>query len=350
MEGTENGTAQPAAASSTTAPASSGGVTSGTASEALIKAASAASSAAPAPVGSTGDTTQKPVTGNDGATTGTTAQPTAEGQADTTANRGPIPLDRHEAAVRNAREKGRQEAETRFAWAKNLSPSAVKDVPLGLQLVNGWRTDGAQLVRTLAEQMGMTVVPKGRQGQPPAEESFDPDLETQDGKVKAFSAERVRALLTSEIDRVRAEMRGEMQPLVERHRTEQERQADGERRAAARQTSTNTLTHMRTLEGFTEHEAEIKQRLIDLPAETRQEMGAIGALYHVYTQVLSEKVLPSFGAQAEQRVREANSKKAVASRGSTHPTDAGGTGGKSPDLNNPTALARHMEKMAATMV
>lgn len=344
-------TADNGAPASTSGPASSaapssGGISHGTASEALIKAASAASSAAATPDGASGDTLKPAVTGTDGAVAATKGPRVAEGQVDTTTNRGSVPTANHEAAVKNARTKGIQEGEAKYAWAKGIPAAAVKDIPLGLQTMQALRgPDKVAFITDLASQFGLIVVPKGQQkSASTVETSFEPDLETQDGKVKAFSAGRVQELLSHAIDQLRSEMRGEISPLVEDRRTAQEKAAEDGRKEQARTTSANTLTRMRAMQGFKENEAEIAQRLRDLPLETKQEMGAIGALYHVYNEVLNER-LPSLEAQAEQRVREANSKKAAASRGA-HPVDAGGSGGATPELRGPGDLAKHMQKLA----
>src|SRR5512138_568316 len=90
-------------------------VTSGTASEALIKAAqdslSSGEKGTPAPSG-TGDTPAPGATGNGAATSGAIGQPSGTIQPDATGNRGEAPESRIQAAVRNARAE--------YQWAQQL--------------------------------------------------------------------------------------------------------------------------------------------------------------------------------------------------------------------------------------
>src|SRR5438128_11017470 len=99
------GSASPSGASGV---GSTGNVTSGTASEAMIKAAMASSSEAPAPAGQAGDTTPPASAANTGATAvprtpGSESKLGTEGQpADATGNRNPELEDRLKNGPRNA--------------------------------------------------------------------------------------------------------------------------------------------------------------------------------------------------------------------------------------------------------
>lgn len=333
------------ASSGASAPASSGNITSGTASEALIKAATAASSADTAPAGQTAGDTLTPTGGVDpSAPAGATAQPGLAGPADpTSATSGPVPTDRHIAAVKNAREKGIAEGEAKFAWAKSISPQTAQEIPVAMNILSQLRGDAKDFVTRLAGELGLTVVPANGAGG--KEETFEADLESQDGKMKAYSAGMVDKVVARAVQKATETIRGEMQPFVEFTGSEQEKAQQRDLLERNRQTASTVLTEARELPHFKEHEKAIAEKLKGMDVEVKKRLGPVAALYRAYNLVLSESVLPTINVSAAQRVRDENIRKAAASHGA-HPTDSGNDG-KAPVLRDGdvSGLARHLEQL-----
>lgn len=352
---------EPTADNSAAAPASgvatTGNVSSGTASEAMVKAAEAASSAESTPAGVAGDTSKPTGTADPGATVGAKTPPASTGPADpAAANRGPVPLDRHEAAVRNAREKGATEARAEFAWAKDIPQEARSSVSVALNILSQMRGDTRDFVTRLAGELGLAVVPKG---QGPAgggnttatdEALPEPDLESSDGKMKAYSSGTVLKAIDIAVNKALGKLRGELEPSLSFIGTEQEKAEARDLQQRNSQSASSILTGARELPHFKENEKDIHAKLKDMSLESKRQLGPAGALYRAYNLVMAEKVLPTLSQSSEQKVREENARKAAASRGA-HPIDSG-SDGKAPVLRDGDVggLARHMEQLAQTSV
>lgn len=335
--GTTDKSAEPSGAS--------GGVTSGTASDAMIKAAASASSAeTPAvPTGERGaGASGEPGGGRVPVTpSGTTGQPgSTEGKPGTPGGEGFIPTDRHQAAVRNARE----EALKPYAWAKELSDAGMKpeEVKAAVSLLTRLRSDPDAFWKQLGSELGGGTTTEPEETMPEA------DLVSQDGKVKAFSdAALIKALGVQE-KRLLKQFRTEMKPLMEFHSSEMTARQRQDFDARTQRTAQSALKRAESLPHFTENKVAIAETMAALhesSPELLDEVGPAALLLMAYNQVLQEKVFPTIGKTSETKVLD-DLKRKAATTGSIHPGGGGGHVEK-PALNNVTDLAAHMEKLAA---
>lgn len=337
----------------------SGNVTSGTASDAMIKAAMASASSAEsstsakpaeagaAPAQPAGDTAQPTGTSAPGATEptkGAQAQPGPSGAPQTS---GPVPADRHIAAVKNARGNGYKDAEKAYG-IEGLQPDAVK---LAVSVARDIAADPKSAAEMLAKSLGMRLVPLTAEGQSVPEGSATafpkPRLRAEDG-TEAYAADQLPQILDIFKRQLLETVGGQVQPLLKDRENAQRRDQEESVRQDARSIAAEALAEARKLQHFTkENEPAILEMLREIPAEHKQRIGVVAALYQAYNRFLSEHVFPTIDTAAEQRVRDSNARKVATSQGSGHPTDSGGDG-KAPMLNNPESLAKHMERLAAT--
>lgn len=327
-------------------PTSSGNITSGTASDAMIRAATAASSAETAPASPAGDTPAKPVVSDTGGTAGTTAQPKQDGQAATAAaTRGPIPFDRHEAALRNAREKATAEVEARYAAFKDVDHG---DVTVGMDILAQLRADPATFARQLMAELGLTVG-KPETLREDADEAFpQPDLVSPDGKLKTYSDSTLGKILDIHARQIEKRLMGTVKPLLDDRTAAEQRTALEGRRAQTAQLVKTTLAEARKLPHFTkENEPKIIEKMRAMDPKVKRMIGPVASMYVAYNQFLAESVFPGIETAADKKVTEDNLRKARASSGSAHPVDQGSGVVKAPKLDNVNDLARHMEQMAA---
>lgn len=324
--------------------ATSGNITSGTASEAMIKAATAASST-DTPAGGSGTGTPDGQAGGgtpnpNAAATGAAAPPNppaANGE------RGPIPYDRHEAAVRNAR----TEAAQQYQWAQELQAQGLKpdEIKAGVALLTRLRNDP----KAFWAQLGSEVNPAGTGGTT-EEETFElpgADLTSPDGKVKAYSETAHLKSLEVMEKKILSQFKKEMQPLIEFHSSEMTARQQADFDAKAAKIGDAALKRAMNMPHFKENQKAIAEKLAAVDPEVLSEIGPVAAMFEAYNMVLQEKVFPNIETAAEKKVREDYAKKANAG-GSVHPTGGGGNVRK-PELNNATQLAAHMEKLAAQM-
>lgn len=332
------GTTENVAVSTPSSSGGSGNVTSGTATDAMIKAATAASSAeesATTPDASAGAIPP-------GATSDARGQPKVTGA---TVTSGEAPVSRIEAAVKNARAEARAAVEAQYAWAKDVDP---QDVQVGGALLYDLRTNAKQFLQELAQELGATL----SFGTPTAEtvetvdEAFPaPDLVSPDGRLKTYSDATLQKMLHIHGRKVAKELRGEMAPMLEFVNGERETRAEQGRQQQVVEATKSALAEARKLPHFTkENEPLIAEKLKAIDPSIRRQVGSVAALYIAYNQMLSEKVFPTIETAAEVRVQNNNSKKAAASVGA-HPVDQGGEA-KKPVLRGVDDLAKHMERLA----
>lgn len=320
-----------------------GSVTSGTASEAMIKAATASVSDPAAPASATGAATTATQTGGIVPPKPTPAA-TAQAERPTTSGDG-IPPNRIEAAVRNARAKEAERLMSHYGLSRATSPEHVRNA---LAILNGLQSDPQGTIDYLIANGHIKVNGNGHgpsKTQP--EESFEPELRSEDGKT-AYSASQVTALLKREIERARDEMREEMRPLASHYATERQAREQLARVESARGVAQKALAQARDMPHFKEHEPAILSKLSEMDPNVRKEFGPVAAMMMAYNEVLKENVFPTIATKAAQQVRDENARKAATSRGQVSPTGSE-SGGKVPELNGPDALARHMERLEASM-
>lgn len=335
---------------------SSGNISSGTASEAMIKAATAASSAdatADAPVkGTPVPTGATDANGASGSKPVATGQPAVEKAAPipTGAESGPVPLDRHQAAVRNSRQEGVNETLKSYAWAAGFTKEDVADLNGALRLVRDLRKDPKAFAQELNRDLGLTA--EAAPVEKPAFSLPEPELATQDGKRVAYSAAQVTTILEGFKTSLMAEMRKELNPLSEFVTTEQKTRVSQEGQRNTERLRDQVMGDARALPHFKDHEQAIHDKLqtmVTNDPQRVQRIGAVAALYEAYHGVLSETVYPSLTATSDQRVRDENARKVAASTGSVHPSRSSSAAGAKPKLDNASDLARHMSEMAAKM-
>lgn len=349
------------------------GVTSGSASDALIKAAMASESSteeistgseAEAVARATGQVEDTTQTGTHGP--GATQKPATTAQAATgqppTGAKGPIPFDRHEAALKNARTEAAAEALKPLAWAKDLKQ---QDVAVAFDVASQIIAGPEAFVRKLAQELGFEVVKPGQQptgtAATGASSLFAADgklalpkgkLRSEDG-LEAYSSDQLAGIIEGVISHVEQKMTGSLKPLLDERTTAQQTEARNRIVSEARQTASVTLTEARKLPHFQmkDHAGQmvdhpkILANLQAIPVETRKAIGPVAALYQAYNKFLSEDVFPTLGQRSEQQVRDDNRRKAAASQGA-HPAGQQ-VAGKKPELKGVSDLARRMEEMAA---
>jgi hypothetical protein len=341
-----------ATGSSASGSGSTGNVTSGTASEALIKAAMASSSEAPPTTGVTsGDTTG--ATGA-GAGSGTNAAATGQASQDGStaagaAAGGAAPDNRIQAAVRNARAGVLQT----LGLPPNLDPrtpegqKAIGHLKSAMALAQRLATP--ESAKAFYEELGRAIGGTGQAQAGTAEAGTDypdPDLVSQDGKVKAYSHEAFIKAQAITAARVKADVLKELGPVISEVngiRTERESLAS---QRETQQVVGHVLGHARKLPHFSENEKGIVALLGDMDPVLRQRVGPLGATFMAYGQMLAKTVIPNLRATIEKEIRAEFAKDANASRGHIAPNGSAGSGVKT-ELNGVNDLAKHMERMAA---
>lgn len=339
---TENG-----AGSSGVAEAAGGGITSGTASEALIAAATASESSTEKPATTTGTGDELvDLTAEARATAAATQQPKA---GDTTV-KGPVPADRHIAAVRNARQEGATEARAEYS---GLTPAQVKQmatlvVPL-LQNREGFLT-------RLATDLGYTLT-KG--GAAKVEEKVAEPFKFPTGKLRAedgsmaYSTDQMQEILQGMAERLKTELKGEMKPLFDFKDAGAQRELDENLRVQAQADGREILTEMRARPYFQTKDASGKVvdhpkileylRAIDPAIRAKNPKAAVFAAYQTF---MEKDVLPAISNRARTDVNNDNRRKAAANV-SVHPGGGAAPAAKKDVRDGDVSgLAKRMEEMA----
>lgn len=167
---------------------------------------------------------------------------------------GPIPFERHEAALRNAREKAKAEVEAelkqRFAWAERYQPDQVEQA----SRLYEWLSTNPQGFRDYLDQQLQSTQPKVED--PPA-----PDLKAEDG-TPVYSAPQLSKFLEWQRKQMLAEVQQAYEPIkqqVELDRLERQSKVQ----------ATTILTEARQhWPEFPSLEGEIKSLMLSNPALT----------------------------------------------------------------------------------
>jgi len=336
-----------------------GSVSSGTASDAMIKAAMASEASdagsagtetvvpATAPTGAesvvkpAGDGTPAPTEGAKGPQVPTGAVPPAKP--------GDAPENRIVAAVANARKETRAEVEKEFAWAKGIDPNSVRTA---FDITGDLLKDPKGFAIRLAGEVGLQLAQPGVT--PPAgpkteEIDLTPRLRSEDGE-EVYTVKQARAL----VDKALAEVRGEIKPLLDARKTQEQQDNENRLREKSKQDIANTLTHARTWKHFQMAGADGKMvdnpaiftKLLDIPEKERRELGPVASLYKAYNLFLEESIFPTLSQQTEAQVRTDNARKAAASL-SARPGSSSGDGTpvklRDGDIDG---LAAHLERLS----
>lgn len=237
-----------------------------------------------------------------------TATPPAE-TAPSTEAKGPIPFERHESILKNARAKTEAEVTERFQQqyaplvelGNRIEAAPVETI---VTLTNGLLqhpVHGPAMVSALARALAS----RRGQAQPTetaTEQEPQADLQTADG-TRVYSADQLAKWQTWNHNRLMQEVDQRLQPLQAR-----EQQQIATERATQRQTEAQTrakqaLEPYLAQPEFVEHRAEIAKRQQELVAQGVDPFQAVGL---AYTQVLRDVVLPARTAKSQESlVREA---------------------------------------------
>lgn len=265
-------------------------------------------------------------------------------------DKGPIPFARHQAALNNARETARQEAETKYQpYFKPFEGMDVRHVAPAAELLRDFQRDPiAAYVR-----MGRDLQSLGYQlpntqaapASPPPPTALDPqlmqaDIVSADGKIKTFSEGRVLELLKANGEIIANQLRQELQPVISYTNEAKTHARNTEMARYAKQLE----DEVKALPGY--NEAGVMAAMATIPVEEVRMLGAAGTLHKAYNLFMRDKVLPGYDAEAERRVRETLQKKVNGS--DTINPSLGSGDGKKPNIadGDVTALASYMASQA----
>lgn len=207
--------------------------------------------------------------------------------------KGPIPFEVHHTALENARKKEREALQAQYAWTNGLNPDEVKNAI-------GWRqaaqsdptrflqefiAEGLanpQIRPTILSLMGQNLNAARAATGPKPGELPKPRFQTTDDQgnvVPVYTAEDIQQLAKS----LREELREELQQEVKPFKEERQLAAQKEKLTTWR---SSTLKEMSALDGYTDHEAEIKAVYAAMPPTKGGLEAEANALYRAYTQVV----------------------------------------------------------------
>jgi hypothetical protein len=263
--------------------------------------------------------------------------------------RGPIPFDRHEQALKNARETAAAEAIKQYAWANGYNQ---QDVETAIGLARRLNGDANGFYQQLGRELGVPQPAPAQPAPPRTIESIFPaaDLVSEDGK-KAFSEGAVVQAFQNFAEFMTAQMDERYRPALQTVE-----QVASERQQAAVNAhyggiAKDALTDARTLPSWDTLQPEIAAELARI-AQTNPKMietrGAVGTMMLVYNRLYAAKVLPSLQQPPPGTVNLADlQRKANAEHGSVSAATGSSATRQSP--KNVSELAKHMESLAQTL-
>lgn len=214
-----------------------------------------------------------------------TTAPTVESPTPTAPPKGPIPFDRHQAALENARKKAAGEVEARFAQrygsqlqvVQQLTSDPDRAIP---QLYQEWRQskglppelDASDAARMLAS----------RRGQAAPATMPEPDLVGTDAsgrQVAFYSAEQLARRDAFLQQQMLSQVKQEFAPLQEEFANTKAQREQQQRVAQVKDVVSSRLESWRGKPGFTEHESEIKQLQAELVEAGNDPWSALGLAY-----------------------------------------------------------------------
>lgn len=224
--------------------------------------------------------------------------PTREASADqpvpgADAAKGPIPFERHEAAIKNARDTGRQDAETAFQQQHGHA----------LQFAQAWQTDPIGSLQRVVEEMRSdpTLGPQlaslaGRQlaaqrkGQAPPqpEAEPEPDLQTQDGTL-LYSDKQQRKWQAWNSKQQMAQLEQRFGPALQLAKSMQQVQEADAQTQQALESYAPMVQEIRAFPGFEEHRADILKRqheLFEQAFRSGQRVNHVALLAKAYREIV----------------------------------------------------------------
>jgi hypothetical protein len=199
--------------------------------------------------------------------------------------KGPIPFERHQSALDNARKKAAEAAQATFVKQYGSQLQVVQqltsnpDVAIP-QLYAEWRQSKGLPPEMDASDAGRALA--ARRGQTTPASMPEPDLVGTDGsgrQVAFYSAEQLARRDAWAQQQMLSQFRQEFAPIQQEYA---QTKADREQQARVEQVRTvvgKTLTTWRDKPGFKEHEAEIKVRQAELVDAGEQPLVALGLAY-----------------------------------------------------------------------
>lgn len=257
--------------------------------------------------------------------------------------KGPIPFDRHEAALRNARQQVETELRAKLGWADGYKKD---DIDQALTLVRQLNENPAAFFAQLGQEL------KAR-GVGPQDE-LQADLVSQDGTKKAYSDEMVRALLQRNAAQVKADLLRELDPVISHVKTQREEAENTARKNRSNQYAAEKVAELKQRPHFWDNREAIAKRLGEKwAAMTPQQQSAEGSAYQTlldsYLDVMASDVLPHLAQKTEADLHADLQRKAAASTGTVVPGTPTNTRPSLPPGATREQLAAHLEKYYADL-
>jgi hypothetical protein len=216
--------------------------------------------------------------------------------------KGPIPFDRHEAILKNARTKTEQEVVQRFQ--QQYGPhvelgSRIQQDPVGtvVQLVNELSSHPqyateviSALARTLGARRGMNTA---------VEEAPQADLVTTDGKTEVYSAEQQAKREAWLLQKWEKQLEERLTPLQQREQQAQERERYEVAVKDAHTRMAKVLEPFKALPEFKENQQAIAAKTQAFMDEGHDPQTALGL---AVANVLRDVVLPNRTAQSRNEL------------------------------------------------
>jgi hypothetical protein len=268
--------------------------------------------------------------------------------------RGPIPFDRHEQAIRNAREQAAADAIKQYAWARGYSQ---QDVEAAIGLASRLNGDANGFYQQLGRELGVQQPqqPQQQYAQPVPPrtiESIFPaaDLVSEDGK-KAYSEGAVQQAFQNFASYMTEEMDKRYAPVLETVQQVQTERSQYVRDQHYGGIAKDALTEAQALPSWKELQPEIATELKRIGQSrpdviTRQ--GAVGTMMMIYNRLFAQKVLPTLDRNSQSAVLADLQRKANAERGSASAAASGSSAVRQAP-KNVRELAEHMEHIAASL-
>lgn len=232
-----------------------------------------------------------------------TATPPAE-TAPSTENKGPIPFDRHQAALTNARAKTETELTQRFQQqygahvelGQKFESDPVGTATSVIQTLASDPVLGPQIISALARTLGSRR--QAATAAPAPDQEPQPDFMTPDG-AGVYSAAKLAEIRAYDRQQILREVDSRLQPLQTREQQAQAR----ERYEAATKDASNRMTQVlapyQALPEFGENKAAIAKKTGELLQAGHSAETALGL---AVTHVLRDVVMPARAAKSHEQM------------------------------------------------
>lgn len=214
--------------------------------------------------------------------------------------KGPIPFDRHEAALKNARTKTEGEITQRFQQQYGAHVelgNRFQADPIGtavqiIQELSNHPEHGSQVISALARTLG------ARRGQATEGQEPQADLQAADGTL-VYSAERLAQWQQWNSQKLMEQVDQRVAPLQQREQQMVAQERHREAVTAAHDRMSKVLAPYQALPEFTEHRAAIAAKAQSYINDGHDAQTALGL---AVTTVLRETVMPARAAQSQSQL------------------------------------------------